>query len=136
MTGAVIGECNETYTGEDFIAFLKLLDRKTPRDKTLHIIADNYSAHKTKQVKEYLSATGGRFVIHVIPTHSSWLNLVERFFAEITTKRIRRGSWTGRRQLEKAIMDFIHEWNESKRRFVWTKTSGEIIAGIDRAKTH
>ena len=136
MTGAVIGDCNETHKGEDFIAFLKLIDRKTPKGKTLHIIADNYSAHKTKQVKEYIASKNGRFVLHFIPTHSSWLNLVERFFAEITNKRIRRGSWTGKKQLEKAIMDFIHEWNESKRRFVWTKTSDEITAKINRTKVY
>ncbi len=135
LTGQVIGDCTDTHKGEDFMAFLKLIDRKTPKGKVLHIIADNYSAHKTKQVKEYVASKDGRFSIHVIPTHSSWLNLVERFFAEITTKRIRRGSWTGKKQLEKAILDYIHDWNQSKRRFVWTKTAEEITASIEKAKS-
>lgn len=136
VSGAVIGECNETHKGEDFIAFLKLINRRTPKGNTVHIIADNYSAHKTKQVKEYIASMNGRFVRHFIPTHSTWLNLLERFFAEITSNRIRRGSWTGKKQLEKATMDYIHEWNESKRRFVWAKTSGEIIAKIDKTKAY
>ena len=136
LTGKVIGDCNDTHKGEDFIAFLRLIDRRTPKSKILHIIVDNYSAHKTKQVKEYLASKNGRFVLHFIPTHSSWLNLVERFFAEITNKRIRRGSWAAKKQLEKAILDFIHEWNESKRRFVWTKTAGEIKDSIEKARSN
>ena len=135
LTVNVIGECRDTHKGDDFIRFLKLIDKKTPKGKTLHIIADNYSAHKTKAVKEYIESTEGRFIIHFIPTHSSWLNLVERFFAEITNKQIRRGSWSGKRELEKAILDYIHHWNESKKRFVWTKSAKEIKESIDKAKS-
>lgn len=134
VTGKVIGSCQGSHKAADYIDFLKLLDRKAPKGKSLHVIVDNLSAHKTKEVNEYIESKNGRFVIHFTPTHSSWLNLVERWFAEITNKRIRRGSWTTIRELEKAILDFIHVWNESKRRFVWTKTASEIIDSIERAK--
>lgn len=104
-----------------------LVKRFRPKDKTLHIVADNVSSHKTKEVQKYLGSRPDRFVIHYTPTHSSWLNLIERWFAELTTKRIRRESWDGRRQLEKAILDYIHHWNRSGRTLTWTKTAGEIM---------
>ena len=135
LTGKVIGSCKGSHKSEDYIVFLKLVHRKAPRKKTLHIIVDNQSAHKTKAVNEYIESLPGRFVIHYTPTHASWLNLVERWFAEITSKRIRRGSWTGVRELERAILEYIHGWNKSKRRFVWTKTSDEIIDAIKKAKS-
>jgi hypothetical protein len=72
-------------------------------------------------------------MVHFTLTHASWLNLVERWFAEITTKRIRRGSWSSVRELERTIMDFIHHWNESGKRFVWTKNSRQIIEGVAKA---
>lgn len=90
-----------------YIAFLKKLDKEYPKDKVLHIIADNYATHKTAEVREYLKSRDGRFVEHFIPTHSSWLNMVEHWFAEITNKRIRRDSWDSVTQLEKAITKFI-----------------------------
>ena len=134
LTGKVIGSCKGSHRSVDYISFLKLVHRKAPRDKTLHIIVDNQSAHKTKAVGEYLESKKKRFVIHYTPTHSSWLNLVERWFGEITSKRIRRESWTGVRELARAIVDYIHEWNKSKRRFVWTKTSEEISDSIEKAR--
>ena len=108
-------------------------DRSTPKKKVLHLIVDNASSHDTKAVREYLEQRAGRFVVHFTPTHASWLNLVERWFAEITTKRIRRGSWSGVKQLERAIMNFIHNWNESGRRFVWTKSSRQIMESVAKA---
>ena len=104
LSGKVIGDCLDQHKAADYISFLKKIDRQCPKGKTLHIVADNYAAHKTKEVREYLASKPGRVVEHFIPTHSSWLNLVERWFSEITTKRIRRGSWDGVAQLEKAIM--------------------------------
>jgi transposase len=133
ISGKVIGECKEKHKAEDYISFLKLIDKKSPKKKTLHIVADNYSAHKTKEVKEYLESKEGRFVEHFIPTHSSWLNLVERWFGEITNKRIRRESWTGVDQLEKAILEYIKHWNNSGRRFVWKKNVHQISASIEKA---
>jgi transposase len=97
---------------------------------------DNLSAHKTKEVYEYLDSAAGRFVMHFIPTHSSWLNLVERWFSEITNKQIRRGSYEPVTQLTKAIKDFIKTWNKSGRAFKWTKTPDEIIAKIKKANAY
>jgi transposase len=118
LSGKVIGECRDQHKANDYIAFLKKIDKSCPKGKTLHIIADNYSAHKTKEVREYLATKNGRFVEHFIPTHSSWLNMVERWFGEITSKRIRRESWDGVAQLEMAISDYIIHWNESGMKFV------------------
>jgi len=135
-SGKVIGDCNDSHKGADYISFLKLVDRKSPKGKILHVIVDNYSAHKTKEVREYLDSMQGRFVEHFIPTHSSWLNLVERWFGEITNKRIRRESWTGVQELEKAISDYIKQWNKSGRRFCWTKSAEDIKSKVRKAATH
>jgi len=134
LSGKVIGECRAQHKAADYIEFLKRIDRSCPKAKTLHIIADNYSAHKTQEVREYLTSRNGRFVEHFIPTHSSWLNLVERWFSEITTKRIRRGSWNGVAQLEKAIGEFIKHWNKSGQKFTWVRTAKEIKKSIANAK--
>ena len=99
----------------------------------LHLIVDNASSHDTKAVQTILAERSERFVVHFTPTHSSWLNLVERWFSEITTKRIRRGSWNSVKELERAIMDYIHHWNESGRRFVWTKSSKQILRNVRKA---
>jgi transposase len=136
LSGKVIGECRDQHKAADYIEFLKKLDRSCPKRKTLHIVADNYAAHKTKDVRDYLATKPGRFVEHFIPTHSSWLNLIERWFSEITTKRIRRGSWDGVPQLEKAIKEFITHWNDSGRKFSWVRTAKEIKKSIAKAKSH
>lgn len=135
LSGKVIGECRDKHTADDYIAFLKRLDRQCPKSKTLHIVADNYRTHKTAEVRMYLDSKPGRFVEHFIPTHSSWLNLVERWFGEITTKRIRRDSWDGVTQLERAIGDYIKHWNKSGRCFTWTKTAKEIKGSIKKARS-
>jgi transposase len=133
-SGKVISECRDRHRTADYISFLKLVDKKCPKGKILHIVADNYSAHKTNDVKEYLLSKKGRFVEHFIPTHSSWLNLIERWFGEITTKRIRRESWNGVAQLEKSITEFVKTWNESGRHFTWVKTADQIKSSINKAR--
>jgi transposase len=133
-SGNVIGKCSKSHKAEDYVEFLKVLDRNTPKRKVLHIIADNYSSHKAPAVKEYLAKKKKRFAEHFIPTYSSWLNMIERWFAEITNKRIRRESWSSIKELEKAITDYIISWNESGRRFCWTKTSDEIKKSIEKAR--
>ena len=135
LSGSVIGECTERHRSEDYIRFLKKLDKVCPKKKALHIVTDNLSAHKTKAVYEYLQTRAKRFVIHFIPTHSSWLNLVERWFAEITNKRIRRGSFESVPELIKAIKDYIKTWNKSGRSFTWTKKPDEILVKIQKAKS-
>jgi len=134
LSGKVIGDCKEQHKAADYISFLKMVNRKSPKGKTLHIVADNYSAHKTPEVRKYLESMNGRFVEHFIPTHSSWLNLVERWFGEITNKRIRRDSWTSVDELEKAIDDFIKGWNTSGRKFKWVKSAEQISSSIAKAK--
>jgi len=134
-SGKVIGKCKQSHKAKDYVDFLKVLDKKAPKDKVLHIIADNYSAHKAPEVKAYLKEKTERFVEHFIPTYSSWLNMIERWFAEITNKRIRRESWNSIKELEKAITDYIVFWNKSGRRFCWTKTFGEIQKSIEKAKS-
>jgi transposase len=134
VSGQVIGKCKRSHKSVDYVDFLKTLDREAPKGKVLHIIADNYSAHKTKIVKEYLAENTERFVEHFIPTHSSWLNLIERWFAEITNKRIRRESWNSLRELENAIRNYIIAWNKKGKCFRWTKTADEIQKSIKKAK--
>jgi transposase len=133
--GKVTGKCGQSHKAGDYVEFLKIPDRKAPRGKMLHIIADNYSSHKAPAVKEYLKGKGERFVEHFIPTYSSWLNLVERWFAEITNKRIRGESWNSVKELEKAITDYIISWNETGKRFRWTKTFDEIKTSIEKVKS-
>jgi len=132
-SGKVIGKCSKSHKAEDYVNFLKVLDRQAPKDKVLHIIADNYSSHKAPAVKEYLKKKKERFVEHFIPTYSSWLNLIERWFAEITNKRIRRESWSSLKELENAIYDYIIHWNKSGRKFTWTKTFDQIQSSITKA---
>jgi transposase len=134
LGGKVIGECNPTHKSEDYVRFLKKVDKGCAKDKVLHIVADNLSAHKTKTVYEYLQTVPKRFVLHFIPTHSSWLNLVERWFAEITNKRIRRGSFESVQELTGAIKEYIKTWNKSGRSFTWTKKPDEILTKIKKAK--
>lgn len=133
-SGKVIGKCSRSHKAEDYVNFLKVLDLEAPKKKVLHIIADNYSSHKAPAVKEYLEKKKGRFVEHFIPTYSSWLNMVERWFAEITNKRIRRESWNSVAELEEAITDYIIHWNTTDRKFCWTKTFDEVQSSIKKAK--
>lgn len=134
LSGKVIGNCSPKHCSEDFINFLNKVDKNCDPGKVLHIILDNLSAHKTKKVIEYLESKKGRFEFHFTPTHSSWLNLVERWFAEITNKQIRRGSWNSVKELEKAIYSYIRHWNKSGKTFSWTKTADVILKKIEKAK--
>lgn len=102
-SGKIIEECRDSHKAADYISFLKRIDRQRPKGKVLHIVADNYAAHKTTEVRSYLDSMTGRFVEQHIPTHSSWPNLVERWFSEITAKSIRRGSWSGVPELERSL---------------------------------
>jgi transposase len=135
LTGEVIGSCKEHHKSKEYIEFLKEVDKKYEDGKELHIIADNYSTHKSKEVNEYLKKVPERFKIHFIPTHSSWLNMVERWFAEITNKRIRRESWKSVKELVAAIKEYIEYWNKNCKPFKWTKSATDIIDSINKAKT-
>jgi hypothetical protein len=117
----------------EFLRFLKLVDRSTPADLDLHLIVDNYATHKTAAVKRWLRAHP-RFHLHFTPISASWLNMVERFFAEITRNRIRRGVFQSVPELKAAIMDYLENHNANPKPFVWTKSTGEILEKVARAK--
>ena len=131
-SGKVIGECLPRHRAAEFIRFLKRIDRSVKKPLDVHLILDNYGTHKTAEVKAWLVAHP-RFQLHFTPTSASWLNLVERFFAEITTKRIRRGVFTSVGQLEKAIRDYLDQHNAEPKPFVWTKPTDAILANEARA---
>ena len=132
-TGEVIGECQPRHRAKEFIRFLKKIDRIVAKHLDVHLIADNYTTHKTKEVQAWL-AKHPRFKMHFIPTSSSWLNLVERFFAKITGKRIRRGVFKSVAELEAAIQDYLAKHNAEPKPFVWTKTADVILEKNARAR--
>ncbi len=131
--GKLIGRCMPRHRHQEFIKFLKLLDAQTPADLDLHLILDNYSTHKHPKVKSWLKRHS-RFHLHFTPTSSSWLNLVERWFREITDKRIRRGVFRSVKELERAIMDYIGLHNENPEPFIWTAPAVRILEKVRRAR--
>jgi transposase len=128
-TGKVIGALHSRHRATEFLAFLKTIEASVPADLDVHLVLDNASTHKTPAVKRWLLAHP-RFVLHFTPTSSSWLNLVERWFAELTTKKLRRGTHTSVRQLNADIRAWITTWNNNPRPYVWTKTADQILASI------
>jgi transposase len=130
-SGQVIGSLHARHRAVEFKQFLQRLDREVPDELEVHLILDNASTHKTAAVKRWLAAHP-RFVLHFTPTSSSWLNLVERWFAELTTKKLRRGSHRSVRELNTDIRAWIDTWNANPRPFVWTKTADEILDSIAR----
>ena len=132
LDGKVIGDCMPRHRHQEWIKFLKLIDAQTPPGLDLHLIVDNYNTHKHPKVKAWLKRHR-RFHIHFIPTSSSWLNLVERWFREITDKRIRRGAFHSVRQLIDTIMDYMEQHNDNPKPFTWTAKAEEILAKVARA---
>jgi transposase len=130
-TGKVIGSLHARHRAIEFKKFLQTLDREVPGDLDVHVILDNSSTHKTPQIKKWL-AGHPRFVLHFTPTSSLWLNLVERWFSELTNKKLRRGTHRSVRELNKDIRAWITDWNENPRPYVWTKTAEEILDSITR----
>jgi transposase len=128
-TGKVIGSLHSRHRAQEFLAFLKKIDAEVPADLGCHVVLDNASTHKTPAVKRWLT-NHPRFVLHFTPTSSSWLNLVERWFAELTTKKLRRGTHTSVRQLNTDIRAWIQTWNDNPRPYVWTKTADQILTSI------
>jgi transposase len=130
-TGKVIGRLHARHRAIEFKQFLQTLDGEIPADLDVHLVLDNSSTHKTPAIQRWLAAHP-RFVVHFTPTSSSWLNLVERWFAELTTKKLRRGAHRSVRQLNTDIRAWIDTWNDDPRPFVWTKTADEILDSIAR----
>ena len=133
LDGKVIGTCMPRHRHREFLRFLKLIDQQTAADLVLHLIVDNYATHKTPAVKRWLKRHP-RFHLHFTPTSASWLNMVERFFAEITRKRIRRGTFKSVAELKSAIMEYLENHNADPKPFIWTKSAGEILEKVARAK--
>ncbi|GAB4666186.1 IS630 family transposase [Mycobacterium avium] len=128
-TGKVIGSLHSRHRAQEFLAFLKKIDAEVPADLDCHVVLDNASTHKTPAVKRWLT-NHPRFVLHFTPTSSSWLNLVERWFAELTTKKLRRGTHTSVRQLNTDIRAWIEHWNDNPKPYVWTKTADQILESV------
>ena len=134
LDGQVIGQCQQRHTHAEWLKFLKKIDRETPKDKTLHLIADNYATHKHPAVQDWLT-THPRFNMHFTPTSASWLNMVERFFRDITTERLRRGVFTSVPELIGAIDEYIAHHNTKPKPFIWTKSARDILQKVIRANS-
>jgi transposase len=131
--GRLIGTCMPRHRHQEWIKFLKMIDENTPEGLDLHLIVDNYATHKHPKVKAWLKRHP-RFHMHFTPTSSSWLNLIERWFRDITDQRIRRGVFRSVKQLIAAINAYIEEHNENPRSFVWTAKAEEILEKVRRAR--
>jgi transposase len=133
LDGSVLSQCRDRHTNEDWIAFLRLIERQTPKRKMVHIIADNYAAHKHPNVRRWL-AKHKRFCVHYTPTSASWLNMVERFFRDITQNRIRRGAFRSVPELVTAIQDYVSHHNRDPKPFIWTAKASDILEKVSRAR--
>jgi transposase len=133
LDGKVIGSCYPRHRHEEFLKFLRQINRETPADRELHLILDNYGTHNHEVVRDWLDQHP-RFHLHFTPTSSSWLNLVERWFWEITRKRIRRESFKNVPELIQTIEDYIRVNNKNPKPFVWTKRPKDILEKIARCK--
>jgi transposase len=133
LEGRVVGQCFERHRHQEFLRFLRRLDQEFPGPAPLHLVMDNYGTHQQPKVRAWLEQHP-RFVPHFVPTSSSWLNLIERWFAELTNKRVRRGSFHSVEDLEKAITEFLAVWNEHPRPFVWTATVESIKQKLSRCR--
>jgi transposase len=130
-TGKVISSLHRRHRSTEFRKFLNKIDKQVPADLEVHLIADNYATHKTEIIQNWLAAHP-RFHMHFVPTSSSWLNQVERWFAELTTKLLQRGVHTSVQTLEADIRNWIKIWNDNPHPFVWTKTADEILDALSR----
>lgn len=133
LDGTVLGDCMPRHRHQEFIRFLQIIDVKTPIDLNLHLIVDNYGTHKHPRVQRWLKRHP-RFYLHFTPTSSSWVNLVERWFSEITSKRIRRGSFKNVKELIMVIKQYIESHNQNPKVFVWTASVESIMRKISNVK--
>ena len=125
-SGSVIAQPYRRHRQQEFLRFLKLIDAAVPKDLDLHLVLDNYATHKTDKIKQWL-IRHPRFHLHFTPPSSSWLNLVERWFAELTRRKLRRSAHRSIVELEKDVRRWINEWNNNPKPFVWTKPADEIL---------
>ena len=130
-TGRIIGKCYRRHRSQEFRRFLDEIEAAVPKNLDIHLVMDNYATHKTQTIRNWL-AKRPRWQVHLTPTSASWINQVERFFANLTEKQIRRGVHRSTRQLESAIKDYIKTVNADPRPFKWTKSADDILAAIKR----
>ncbi len=133
LEGRVVGQCYERHRHQEFLRFLRQLDHEFPGEVPLHLVLDNYGTHKHPKVRTWLKRHP-RFIPHFVPTSSSWLNLVERWFGELTGKRVHRGSFANVEELQQAITEFLAAWNEHPKPFVWTATVQMIQEKLARCR--
>jgi transposase len=131
LEGKVIGQCMKRHRHQEFIRFLNVIDARVAKKKTVHVIVDNYAAHKHPKVLEWIE-NHSRFVFHFTPTSASWLNAVESFFAKLTKKRLRRSVFRSLQELKDAIHRFLDDTNANPKPFTWTKDPNKIIAAVKR----
>lgn len=134
-TGKIIGRCYPRHRAQEFLKFLREIERNVPADLDIHLIMDNYATHKTPTIRKWLGSRP-KWRVHFTPTASSWVNMAERFFAEITEKQIRRGVHRSTKELEAAIRAYIDAANQAPKPFVWTKSADDILAAIKRFCLH
>jgi transposase len=130
-TGEVMGQLHRRHRATEFLQFLRTIDQQVPADLAIHLVMDNYGTHKTPAVSAWF-ARHPRFHLHFTPTSGSWLNLVERWFALLTERQIKRGSHRSTRELERAIRDYLAIYNQNPKPFVWHKTADQIIESVGR----
>ncbi len=133
LDGTVIGSHMKRHRHQEWLKFLKLIDQQTPAGKELHLIVDNYATHKHPKVKSWL-VKHPRFHIHFTPTSASWLNMVERFFRDLTDKRLRRGVFKSVPEVIHTINDYIEQHNTAPNPFVWTASAKDILEKVRRAR--
>jgi transposase len=133
LDGKVIGSCMPRHRHQEWIKFLELIDRESPKGKDIHLIADNYATHKHPKVRAWLDRHP-RFTVHFTPTSASWLNMVERFFRDLTCNRLRRGVFRSVGDLIEAIYEYLARHNEDPKPFIWTKTASDILEKVTRAR--
>ena len=131
LEGKIIGQCMRHHRHQEFIRFLTVIDARVPKKKTVHVIVDNYAAHKHPKVREWINKHP-RFVFHFTPTSASWLNAVEGLFAKLTKKRLKRGVFRSLQELKNAIHHFLDDTNANPKPFTWTKDPNKIIAAVKR----
>ena len=133
MDGSVIGTCMPKHRHQEWIRFLNQIKRSVPNDKQIHIICDNYATHKHQKVVDWLKRNP-RFHVHFTPTSASWLNMVERFFRDLSEQRLRRGVFYSVPELIQAVEDYLARHNEDPKPFIWTATASDILAKVQRAR--
>ena len=133
LTGEVLGTCAERHRHQEWLSFLRQINKSTPKDKEIHIICDNYATHKHPKVKSWLKYHK-RFHVHFTPTSASWLNMVERFFRELTEKQLKRGVFSSVEELKQTVMAFIETHNQAPAPYIWTKSASDILEKVKRGR--